>query len=181
MKELTKEQLLQEMKEHKQQMQLNFVDDLLDRVEHLSNKTNRADYEPSVEERKKILKIKRYIDAVVLDLLEEHPLVKGKHEWDWFKYDESEDLEESIKYNIAVHCEQRLNGYYDGCNNELYDKEDWYKYIFDNMQEEWHQNGSIFVNDRIPKFTEIYGHDNVKALIKLWVDNYEDVKPYIKW
>lgn len=100
---------------------------------------------------------------------------------DWFKYDESDDLEEAIKYNIAVNCEQRLNGYYDDCVTELYDKEDWYKYIFDLTQGEWHQNGFIFTDDRISKFTKIYGHDNVKALIKLWVDNYEDVKPYIKW
>lgn len=118
----------------------------------------------------------------VLDLLEEQLLIKEKQELDWFKYDESDDLEEAIKYNIAVNCEQRLNGYYDDCFTELYDKEDWYEYIFNLMQEEWHQNGFIFYDNRtIPKFTETYGHDKVKELIKLWVDNYEDVKPYIKW
>ena len=116
---------------------------------------------------------------LVNDLIKRKEVFK-KHKLDWFKYDESDDLEEAIKYNIAVNCEQRLNGYYDDCFTELYDKEDWYEYIFNLMQEEWHQNGSIFVGDRILKFTKLYGHDNVKTLIKLWIDNYEDVKPYIK-
>ena len=68
MKELTKEQLAQEMKKHKQEMQLKFVDDLLDRMEHLANKTNRVDYQPSYEEAQKILKIKRYADAVLKNI-----------------------------------------------------------------------------------------------------------------
>ena len=65
MKELTKEQLAQEMKEHKQEMQLKFVDDLLDRMEHLANKTIRVGYDPSYEEAQKILQIKRYADAIL--------------------------------------------------------------------------------------------------------------------
>ena len=116
----------------------------------------------------------------VLDFLEEHLLIKGNREWDWFKFSESDDLEESIKYNIAVICEQRLNGYYDNVFIDLYDKEDWCEYIFNLMQKEWHQNGSIFVDDRISIFIELYGRDKVKELIKLWVENYEDIKPYIK-
>ena len=68
MKELTIEQLAQEMKEHKQKMQLKFVDDLLDKMEHLANKTNKVDYEPSHEEAQKILKIKRYADAVLKNI-----------------------------------------------------------------------------------------------------------------
>src|SRR5690554_6127682 len=104
-----------------------------------------------------IIELRNRLDKV-LDLLEEHLPVETKHELDWFKYDESDDLEESIKYNIAVICEQRLNGYYDGCFEELYDKEDWYNYIFSLMQEEWHQNGFILYDNRkISKFTETYG------------------------
>lgn len=68
MKELTKEQLAQEMKEHKQKMQLILVNDLLDKMEHLANKTNKVDYEPSYEEAQKILKIKRYADAVLKNI-----------------------------------------------------------------------------------------------------------------
>ena len=63
MKELTKEQLAQEMKELKQKMQLNFVNDLLDRMEHLAEKTMKNDYEPSDEEALKMQKIKRYADV----------------------------------------------------------------------------------------------------------------------
>lgn len=171
MKELTKEQLKKEMIETKQKIQLDFILDLKDRVQHYAEKTIRTSYEPSEQERQEFNEIRKIINGI-----------KEKHELNWFNYDESDDLEEAIKYNIAVNCEQRLNGYYDDCFTELYDKEDWYDYIFNLMQEEWHQNGFIFYDDRtIPKFTKTYGHDKVKALIKLWVDNYEDVKPYIKW
>lgn len=68
MKELTREQLAQEMKEHKQKMQLKLVDDLLDKMEHLANKTNRVNYDASYEETQKILKIKRYADAVLKNI-----------------------------------------------------------------------------------------------------------------
>lgn len=69
MKELTKEQLAQELKEHKQKMQLVFVNDLLDRMEHLANKTNRVDYQPSYEEVKKISMIKRYADTILKNII----------------------------------------------------------------------------------------------------------------
>ena len=69
MKELTKEQLLQEMKKHKQETQLILVNDLLDKMEHLANKTNRVDYEPSYEEVKKISMIKRYADAILKNII----------------------------------------------------------------------------------------------------------------
>lgn len=68
MKELTKEQLAQEIKEHKQEMQLILVNDLLDKMEHLANKTIKVDYEPSYEETQKILKIKRYADEVLKNI-----------------------------------------------------------------------------------------------------------------
>lgn len=111
----------------------------------------------------------------VLNFLEEYLL-----KWNWFNFAESINLEESIKYNIAVVCEQRLNGYYDETITDLYDKENWCEYIFNLMQKEWHHNGSVIVDDKISMITDLYGQDKVKELIKLWLDNYEDVKPYIK-
>lgn len=68
MKDLTKEQLEQIMKEHKQKTQLILVNDLLDKMEHLANKTIKDDYEPSYEEVQKILQIKRYVDAVLKNI-----------------------------------------------------------------------------------------------------------------
>jgi hypothetical protein len=67
-KELTKEQLAQKMKELKQETQLILVNDLLDKMEHLANKTNRIDYEPSYEEARKILQIKRYADQILKNI-----------------------------------------------------------------------------------------------------------------
>lgn len=68
MKELTREQLEQEMKEHRQKMQLMLVDDILDKMQHLANKTMRVDYEPSYEEARKILQIKRYADTILKNI-----------------------------------------------------------------------------------------------------------------
>lgn len=68
MKDLTKEQLEQKMKEHKQKMQLVLVNDLLDKMEHLANKTIKVDYQPSYEEAQKILAIKRYADVILKNI-----------------------------------------------------------------------------------------------------------------
>ena len=68
MKELTKEQLEQELKEHKQKVQLVLVNDILDKMEHLANKTIKADYQPSYEETQKILQIKRYADTILKNI-----------------------------------------------------------------------------------------------------------------
>ena len=68
MKELTKEQIAQELKKHKQEMQLILVNDILDKIEHLSNKTIKDDYEPSYEEAQKILQIKRYADTILKNI-----------------------------------------------------------------------------------------------------------------
>ena len=68
MKELTKEQVAQELKKHKQKVQLMLVDDLLDKMEHLANKTIKVDYQPSFEETQKILQIKRYADIILKNI-----------------------------------------------------------------------------------------------------------------
>ena len=68
MKEMTKEQLEQIMKEHKQQTQLILVNDLLDKMQHLANKTIKADYDPSFEETQKILQIKRLADTILKNI-----------------------------------------------------------------------------------------------------------------
>lgn len=68
MKDLTKEQLEQIMKEHKQKTQLILVNDILDKMEHLANKTIKDDYEPSYEEVQKILQIKRYADIILKNI-----------------------------------------------------------------------------------------------------------------
>ena len=68
MKEMTKEQLAQKLKEHKQKVQLILVNDILDKMENLANKTMKVDYEPSFEETQKILQIKRYADTILKNI-----------------------------------------------------------------------------------------------------------------
>ena len=52
----------------KQKMQLDIVNDLLDRMVRLANRTNRTDYVPSYEEVQKILIIKRYADQALKNI-----------------------------------------------------------------------------------------------------------------
>jgi vacuolar-type H+-ATPase subunit H len=68
MKELIREQLEQELKEHRQKTQLILVNDILEKMEHLADKTIKADYEPSPEEAQKILQIKRYADTILKNI-----------------------------------------------------------------------------------------------------------------
>lgn len=68
MKEMTKKQLEQIMKEHKQETQLILVNDILVKIQHLANKTMKVDYEPSHEEALKILQIKRYADTILKNI-----------------------------------------------------------------------------------------------------------------
>ena len=49
----------------KQKMQLEIVNDLLDRMMRLANRTNKVSYNPSYEETQKILLIKRYADQAL--------------------------------------------------------------------------------------------------------------------
>ena len=68
MKDLTKEQLEQMMKEHKQKTQLILVNDLLDKMQHLANKTIKADYEPRFEETHNIFHINRLADTILKNI-----------------------------------------------------------------------------------------------------------------
>lgn len=99
----------------------------------------------------------------------------------WFEHEESRILSEAIKYNIAVMCEQRLNGYYDECFEELDTAEGWEDYIFESMKYEWNfGNGTSLTFDKEHPHLKQFGHDRVKVLIKQYVSEYQDLQPYIK-
>ena len=52
----------------KQKMQLEIVNDLLAKMELLANETNKVSYNPSYEEERKILLIKRYADQALKNI-----------------------------------------------------------------------------------------------------------------
>jgi len=67
--ELIKKRGGQKMKMNsKQKMQLEIVNDLLDRMMRLANETNKVSYNPSYEEERKILLIKRYADQALKNI-----------------------------------------------------------------------------------------------------------------
>lgn len=59
-----KELMLEEMKKHKQNMQIKFTTDLLDRIEHYSEKAIKKDYVPSTEERLQFEKMLRVLNGM---------------------------------------------------------------------------------------------------------------------
>ena len=59
-----KELMLEEMKKHKQNMQLKFTTDLLDRIEHYSEKAIKKDYMLSTEERLQFEKMLRVLNGM---------------------------------------------------------------------------------------------------------------------
>lgn len=49
--------------------QLEFIDILLDGMEHLAKKTTRTDYQPSFEEAEKILEIESHAKVILENML----------------------------------------------------------------------------------------------------------------
>ena len=64
MKELTKEELANEILKTKQEHQLKVMKDLYDRVEHLGEKAIKTSYVPSVEEKLLFDKLVRLINGI---------------------------------------------------------------------------------------------------------------------
>ena len=64
MKEMTKEQLEKEIGKTKEKIQLDFVLDLKDRVEHYAEKTNKTSYIPSERERREFNEIRKIIEWI---------------------------------------------------------------------------------------------------------------------
>lgn len=102
---------------------------------------------------------------------------------DWFKYDGSSILEEQVKYNIAVSCEGFINSCYDlGEDSGWYGatKEFWTKGIYQNLQEEYNVGGTTYMLNGEGSHLRFYGKKNTLKLIDEYLENYDDVKEFIK-
>lgn len=64
MKELTKEELKKDMYELQEKIQNDFIDKLLDMVEHYESKVIKTSYKASIKEHQKFTKIKNIIDSI---------------------------------------------------------------------------------------------------------------------
>lgn len=93
----------------------------------------------------------------------------------WFEYDESTRLEHQVKYFIASTVEGYLNGCYD-CDYEPMTRQEWIDYVWNTIDYE----KDIIVNGVERKHLYYYGKENTVKLINTYLDNYEDVQPYIK-
>ena len=65
MKDITKEQLEKEMRELREKIQLDFILDLKDRVEHYAQKTIKTSYIPSERERREFYEIYKMINGIM--------------------------------------------------------------------------------------------------------------------
>lgn len=59
---MTKEEILQKLKESQEKMQDEFIDKLLDEVMFLSEKTNKKEYDPTLHEQEQFRKIVNIIN-----------------------------------------------------------------------------------------------------------------------
>lgn len=92
----------------------------------------------------------------------------------WFMLRESSKLEEQVKGFIADTVEGYLNGVYD-CGYEPMTREDWKEYVWKTIQYE----KDTITNDVEVNHFKFYGKEKFMKLVDYYLDNYEDVKPYI--
>lgn len=92
----------------------------------------------------------------------------------WYQLREGKDLEGQIKGFIADTVEGYLNGCYD-CGYEPMTRDEWKKYVWDTIEYE----KDIVVNGVERNHFKFYGKEKFMNLVDLYLDNYEDVKPYI--
>ena len=94
----------------------------------------------------------------------------------WFEYEDSNKLEEQVKYFIASEIEAGLNVYYDEPNTEPMTKDEWKEYVWNTIEllKGMSMNGNEYTH------LKFYGKNKIMNLIDTYLDNYEDVQKYIK-
>ena len=95
----------------------------------------------------------------------------------WFKLENSKKLEEQTKYFIASTVEGYLNGCYD-CPEDYKPMtiQEWIDYVWSNLEYE----KNIRVNGNERKHLNFIGKEKFIDLVKFYLNNYADVKQYIK-
>lgn len=93
----------------------------------------------------------------------------------WFEYEESNKLENQVKYYIAITVEGYLNGCYDD-NYESMTKEDWKDYIWNCIE----YDKGVYINGNESSHLYFYGKEKTMKLIETYLNNYPDVQNYIK-
>lgn len=94
----------------------------------------------------------------------------------WFDYEDSQKIEEQVKFFIASEIEAGLNCYYDESNTEPMTKQEWKEYVWNTIEllKGKKMNGNEYTH------LKFYGKDNVMRLIDIYLDNYADIQYYIK-
>lgn len=93
----------------------------------------------------------------------------------WFGFENSTKAEEQAKYFVASSIESYLNG----CYNDEYEpmtKDEYKEYVWKDlmMLQDTMINGNEF------KHLKFFGKEQMMKLVDTYLDNYEDVKAYLK-
>ena len=99
----------------------------------------------------------------------------------WFKLEggRSGSRENQVKYNIAVTVEGWLNG----ARDEGYEpttKTEMETYTYECMQKWYNGNGFSTKHKGAISSLHFHGKENTLALIRQFINEYEDLQPYIK-
>ncbi len=96
----------------------------------------------------------------------------------WFNLENSKELENQVKYNIACACEGYLNGCHD-CGYEKMTKDEWREYILFIMNDTFETGSGTDLGMSAAKHLRFYGKANTVKLINYYLDNYDDVQEFI--
>ncbi len=93
----------------------------------------------------------------------------------WYKLDESTNLENQVKAFIAQTVEGYINGIQFGY--EPMTKENWKQYIIDDLNRDIRMG--MIVNGTERTHMRFLGNARFHELIDIYLDNYKDVQKYI--
>lgn len=94
----------------------------------------------------------------------------------WFEYDESNKLEEQVKYNIAISVEEYLNGHYDDEDAYKATKAELLDRVYEQITTTFTSGGWSRESNQLRYF----GKKNIIELIQIYLSNYTSVQNFIQ-
>jgi hypothetical protein len=96
----------------------------------------------------------------------------------WFNYSDARTLENRVKFNVAVAVEGWLNGARDS-GYEPVTKERLARYTYEVMQESFAGDGYITSDRGQSNSLHFYSKAKTMALIEMFINQDEDLQPYL--
>ena len=89
-------------------------------------------------------------------------------------------MNKRLKNQVLEYIASTIEGYLNGCYDDNYDpmtKEQYIDYVIEGLRMD--VAAGMIVNGEEFKHLYFYGLDKIKALTADYIDNYDDIKPYL--